>query len=392
MKKQLYVLGLAALSLLPAKAQDNTASNIPSHTESVANETDSLLNVQFNFSSWPSNAQFVDFLKKYPNVVIDTVPVQSLGELESVIASETNPFYIAHYNPITDDIHLSYLDAKNATVGNYYGRDDRENIISSISILKGKARSVQANMVCCFIHDRKHMLNRHLISLMGLSVPQIVQIQIHDEITAQIEEMLFRRQIFMNTKSITQAQTGVEAGGIRAINGLSCYHDYLKYLKKHKDDLPPNPGSDEMDLIIKVAIRNFKCDILQYEKNIAQLAWWKVIKVHREYIGLDTVPVTKTDSLGYDGKVRAIYQFGSVSVFDICSEYGKWQILKCVKDFYDSKAIHQQVDYLTVGYSETNARADEYLRERGIENCITLDIKRPNILLQKPKIKKDKQR
>lgn len=391
MKKKLFTLGLAAVSFLPVMAQESVSDSIPA-TDTVLVVPPDEQEFDFNFESWPSNEEFVARLANHPNVIIDTFFVKSLQEMNDIIYSTSKPFYIAYYNPIKDNIHLSYLDNRGASLTNYHGVDNRENVINSIIMLKDKAKSIKANMVGVFVHEWKHLKNRKLIALRGLTVSQIAQVQVHDEITAQIEELLFRRNIYTKTKSISQAETGVESWGIRTINGKSCYGDYMKYLKNNSDTLQTVPLPDEMDLIIKVAILNFLSDQLQYEENIIRISQWKIVQAHREYIQPDTIVATPTDSCSFDDKIKAMYQFGDLNALELCSEIGRWQILKCVKDFYNIRSVRKKLEYLEIGYAEINSHADKYLTDNRITNSEVLDTKQLPKDFKKPKFKKEKQR
>ncbi|MDR1360734.1 MAG: hypothetical protein LBJ18_00260 [Rickettsiales bacterium] len=329
----------------------------------------------FEFDKMPSVAEFVARVAHIPNVQIDTVYVNSLDEFYEKLDDPNNPFIPAYFNPARDKITINLLQIKGSAIGNYHGKGSREDAIGARAKLNEAVGEYNNGAIGLFIHELKHFGNKRNISLCGKTVRQICQFPIHDELSAPMAEMLFRRDIFIKTGDIKQAMRGVSESGFRTIKRMSCFHEYFQYLKKHKEELAEIPSGEEIDVIIKLAIENFMSDINQYSVNIPKITQFKIVSVYRQYLNLDTPPDNEPMRCFDKDLYEVYYNFGNFCILDIAPPEAIAKIFGTVQKFIELRDVKKNFAEFVGAYGTTiDKHAEDFRNKNGIQDNSELDI------------------
>lgn len=272
-----------------------------------------------NFDDWPSEKQIKEYVDKRDYIKI----VEDNSEPNAANFSRL----VAFFSPVTGNITIN------------------DDFILTGGIDLGALQ-----------HELRHKYNSENISLFGMTFDQIVDIHIHDEFSATIAELMFRRKIYMNTKSISKAFQGVEDFSLRSDeNDIGEFSEYKKFLRKNKETLTDIIMPAEADLMIDMAIRGLVKHGGQYAINIPNLVGYKLRRIWAVYKGIDTDPKQTLDN--FTNSIRKIYTFDGVCILDICSEAGRAKIESTRTAFLSRDDFKNNIFGLRGGYREP---LDEY--------------------------------
>jgi hypothetical protein len=309
------------------------------------------------------------------NIRVDTVFVKSLNEFYEKLSDPEKPFLPAYFNQANNDIVINLLQVRGAATADYFGKGSREDAINGRSALANAIEQYNDGAMGLLIHELKHFKNKRNTSPFGKTVAQHCQLPVHDEISAPMEELLDRREIFMKTGDLKEAMRGVAEGSFRTgNNGVSCFYDYFKFLKKNKASLGAIPSRQEMDIIIKVAIENFMRAENIYQVNIPKITRWALTRAFQQYIKKEAPsggPVRN-----FDNDLREVYySFDGFCALDIASPSAVAKILSTVREFNNSKNVKKQNDeYIAVFSAQFDKLSEEVRAANEIQDSGQYDI------------------
>jgi hypothetical protein len=312
----------AATSLLgapaaPATTTDNTPSAV---TINNMPTRDSAYLLRFN--DFPTIEQMRAFIASRDNIKIQERTFNNYDELHDAITSGQTPFFCAFFSPIHRDITINFLRATNggldAPIGRNASRGTLDDQINEMVRFNNFLNDFNDGMPGLVQHELWHQRNDSVAQLYGLRFDQIIGVHVHDELSCTVSEMLFRRKIYMNTKSIATAFRGVGAGSLRSNgNRRGPFHKYENFLRQNKESLTRDITPAEADLMLEVATDCFTDIREQIAVNVGNVLRYRTAKLYQTYIAGGNAGRA---SAGYDSAVRKIYSFENVHLLDICSD------------------------------------------------------------------------
>ena len=219
-------------------------------------------------AKWPAGREFIDSIAaKIPNF-----------EVLDYIVNDGYEFYkMPHgfYQPSSDSVFVALFSPGNK-ITNEQAFMTKEARMGSY---KQMFNVLNFNACLTAIHELKHIINRLLYAKIGFTVSEFAEINIHDEISARIAELLFMRDIYMSTGDIKEAFAGPNEMNRCDLtqDNPRIGTDYEKYIKKIKT-LPPVPTQEEMLVIIKTAIKMMSMGQKQYAKAIPPITEFDIKK------------------------------------------------------------------------------------------------------------------
>lgn len=319
-----------------AAAQESDSLNI--HKIEVTQDIPAPLDAKYmlGFDTFPSYDQIMEFIQNRDDIKIQEQAFENYDELYSRIAAQKNPLICAFYNPVNGIVTINFIRATGG-LSAPIGRDSRlgsiDNQIDVRSAFNQLVRSFNDGIPGMVQHELWHQRNDACVSLYGLTFDEIVDTQVHDEFSAVVAELMFRRKVYMKTGSIKDSFRGVEANSLRSVRGgQGVFRKYEKFLKKNSKILTDTITAAEADLMIQLSIDCFEDYQDQYAINIPNVIAYKTNRLYRAYCGADSVSTKPFD--GYQGAIRKMYTYGDVCLLDVCSENGRAMIESALRRFF----------------------------------------------------------
>ncbi|MDR0741178.1 MAG: hypothetical protein LBF28_00180 [Rickettsiales bacterium] len=306
--------------------------------------------------SRPDVSEFIKEILKpgnKPGVKVDTLYVKSLDDIEKYSASG--------YDIRKDSIFLVYFlpDPK-----------IKFNILEEILTELGNNK-----IPFIYKHEYKHYLNNWLVSKLGLEIPRLVSLNIHDEISARIQYLLFCREIFIRTNSLHAAFAGtvlkefpISPADTEIYNfpdTPALYANWL-YNKDGKNMPSDSIGQKEIDVIIEMALKMMSSMFKYYRKNFLSLAETDVFENNKNYrrFILDSTALNMGKTLGYNQALKIYYTFEingkKFGFLDLCSERTKKKLEKFIEKSMLDKTIKRGISLIETRYMEAEALRKQF--------------------------------
>lgn len=332
------------LSKSNAQPSDSIPINKTQYTSDI--KTDSLY--RLNFDKFPTNQEIINFTATMDDIVINTHRFETFQKLLNHVNGYTDLNHCAYYNPTQDKIFINFIEMQDGNLMKKTGASP-----GTTSLYEMVSQQEQANKLIndfnnavpgMLQHELWHQRNFRNVSLYGLDFNQIIEIQLHDEFSAVIAELLFRRNIFLKTKSANDAFAGTGPGSI--LSGH--FKKYEKFLKNSQDSII---STTEADLLIETSVKFFMNSAHRYAKDIPNLTAFKMVDVHRGYCGADTIRHPEFHS--FENEVRKMYTFDDWCILDYCSDKSKAYLQSNIKKFLNKKDFKRSVSRSLFAYQAT---------------------------------------
>ncbi|MDR1338401.1 MAG: hypothetical protein LBJ73_05250 [Rickettsiales bacterium] len=247
-----------------------------------------------------------------------------------------------------------YLPARDSITIRIYGAARHVSGREALLTLEGKEGNLHQalnakndNLPQIIVHELKHLMNRLLFPKIGFSLSDFVELNIHDEITARIAEMLFLRDIYLSSGDMAQAFLGLEK--IRECDLLRndiINMPYQEYVKKRKN-LPPVPDEDEINALVNSAIDMMRHRMTQYRKTAAILAEQDAQRGTKAYksvqLGGNGRGGLGAEIISLDDAIAMIYRFDIYGrTLDFYNDATRAALEKFVQDFKKDKRFKSE--------------------------------------------------
>jgi hypothetical protein len=286
--------------------------------------------------AFPKPADFLDSVKdRLPPVKIDTVSVKRIEDLQQgIVAYDGNLIRLAYF--------LSDLRTPDF-------RSKKESL--EFNFISKAIENHNIRIPALYVHEQRHYLNGLAVSKLGLSAVQIVQLNIHDEISARVADLLFRREVFLESRSVSDAFAGL------ARNDLPSEFPYdsksLEIPLGYKTWLGKNTGitaeisQEEADVILEAAIKMLSANFQDwYAGDIIAISADDLNGNTREYSRFNLSPADfapPQKAIGFGAGVHSYYSFatgrGTVNLLGLCGAQARMSLMKFVKNMMSDKRI-----------------------------------------------------
>jgi hypothetical protein len=338
----IWLIGmLALLKPVNAAAQDS-AENIFSANLSHLPDSCYIL----DFDKFPDNRKIMEFIENRDDVRIQNHSFGHYDELHARITAPEKPLNCAYYNPVKDKVIINFISV--AGNGIAHGPGGIDGQISAHAAFRDLARGFNDGIPGILAHELWHKRNNAGISLYGRTFDEITEIQIHDELSAVIAELLFRRKIWLKTGSLKEAFRGTEGYSLRGDGGWhGVFHKYEKFLKKNRpaDSISP----PEADIMIKLAAAALADYLDQYAVNIPKIVAYKATRMYRAYSGIDGMDQAARFE-GYADAVRKIYTFGGFCFLDACGGAGLAAMRDAVRKTMGDRRFQENISSFRISH------------------------------------------
>ncbi|MDR0741310.1 MAG: hypothetical protein LBF28_00870 [Rickettsiales bacterium] len=228
-------------------------------------------------------------------------------KIETIIVRNTFDIRLQQgfYNPKTDTITLYVHKVPDDEHGLIY-YDNESKSCWSRDGMKVELDMLNECVVAIAVHEFKHFCDRNAYSRGGFTIPQIAQINLHEEITARIAEMLLMRA----NNRLGFSHAGYESGMFPKNNpNTEHVNDYKEYLSG-RAAADHEISHEEIDFIIEKAIKAFN-SFNQYSNAITNLTLYDIIGNFRRH----ALAASCEDddfcekSTGFDSAINSTYSF-----------------------------------------------------------------------------------
>ena len=317
-RHRLWTLGISALLSMGTSYAKISNDSIPATKEIAAAPTTydkpqvPAHNWYSELNTWLENASLADFVSEnLPFVKIDSIDIKNIDDFEKIFGARTRLKLPAQYNPIKNEITIRVISLTRFSVN-----DTGISIIRHEEAFQIKkfAERYNKTALACLAHELRHYINANSISLYGLSGTDIALLQVYDEISARIEELLLRRNIFMTTKSIQNISTDHQG-----YYSEDKFKPYYKYLRKNHESISDTMTMAEADMVINCAIKNFmtRDTYAAYQKSIPQVIYYKLQMVTQKYIKTENKSDLQLNNMA--DALNQMFTFHNCNILEIAS-------------------------------------------------------------------------
>ncbi|MDR1360700.1 MAG: hypothetical protein LBJ18_00090 [Rickettsiales bacterium] len=320
------ILFLAALSFLGAPRN--------SYINKVQSFNDSVKNIK---SGWPNPREFLDkTAAQNACIKICEIVVNKVSDI-----SETQHGY---YDPRSNTVIINWFVMPKEAYAMSFA-NHRNNKILRYDEMAREVNLKNSAVPIVLIHEMKHFRDRNSYSRIGMTASQIAQINIIEEITARIEELLFRRDVFLQTNSIDAARTGIFGNGKSQIflgnydDEMGGYDDWLE-----KNIIAGGISATEINALINCAIKMTKNHLSQYKKSIPAVIRYDFFDVRNRIVKHMQGKNIITEFVGFEGAKRRTLAFNGIEFLNECDDDTKAKLNRFVSDFANGKEISKMID------------------------------------------------
>lgn len=267
-----------------------------------------------------SNAQDIDsdFYGEYKNpteylekvIKADSVSVVDTVYVKSI--EEGLKLRYAYFNPSTGQINVNLLgiepeferQAKSASPGS--------QISELYKDLLAGVKNTSSELPAMWTHEKRHEINSG-INLFGLDFEQLVEFPFWDEVSARIDELLLRRQVYLKTKNIDKAFVGVK---FEDSYKSDMFRNYARYLSGRK--IVEEVTIKEAEKLLEFAIKDLICDKQLYSQTMPAVLQYKLFKTHQNYLKHFNDIDTQKEKTNWDAVMTQMFAFDNCNIWQLC--------------------------------------------------------------------------
>ena len=257
------------------------------------------------------------------------------------------------------------------------------------------------NTTFVLIHELEHLLRRLSISRAGFSIDQLIQFNILDELNSRCAELLYRREIFIQTKSIDAAFAGTLPPPMEFHYLDNTYTGqselYAKWLLKNGDKLGPVPTQEDIDAILTTAAEMVSSQLSGYTDLLPKvvesdiLANAKVYGHSTSQEGLQKYAESTENAFlkhyvllpptSYDQAVTKLFtkNFGDTTLclLTACSDKVRKKFVSIMKYFTDYPVLKNNLKYMKLKYIKYDKQIEQYREMQNIPDENSFEVNAP---------------
>ena len=316
-KRKFWILGISALLSMGTTQAQNDNDSIPNVKEIIMPPATPdkpqvpAIDWYSPIGTWLQKDSLINFVSEnLPFVKIENFAINSIDDFENMFGEDAPPMMPAQYNLVKNEVTIRLINSDNFSAGS-----TGPSIIHNEEIFQIKKFIQQYNKMslACLAHELRHCINANTISLYGLTGNDIALLQVYDEISARIEELLLRRKIFIATKSINETSSDYQG------NYSEKFKPYYKYLRKNGDFMTNTLTQAEADIIINCAIKRFTARdaYVTYQKNIPGVIQYKLQIIGQKYIKTENKSDLQMNNMS--NALNQMFTFHNCNILEIAS-------------------------------------------------------------------------
>ena len=248
------------------------------------------------------------------------------------------------------------------------------------------------NLPYLVTHELGHYLDRHSYSHTGMTLSQVLQIEIHAEISKRIRELLLRRanksnevqKIMQEVQNISASRRIKREEVIRMVQQRampggnssvakevrSSIGEYGKYLYDDSISVSDTIPHDEIDCIVSSAIIMLKEHISQYQNDIPKLFMYDLRRSRQAKYKEENI----TLATGFDRAIHLLYTIDDIDFINLCSPEVQKQLLQTVKQVTKNMQKRSDISQIFKDWGHLDDIANNFAVGAGFSTYSALDI------------------